>query len=327
MPSGHWSNSCFVDFSQRLLLWFFWLVVLGDEMEYITSRGFKLPESDAELRDGVWFNMWRTRLWPYKELVTADLLFWYESPSKAIVWKTRVVDTDRFVYEDKAAAADRMEERFGRVDRGQWYYIKAPGRGCCLAYKVTPLQRINLEKPAGLDFPRQGWLRVDNGIAQRWLSQKNASDDSTLDEIVPGGALLERLEKLNQAMADVSPLRIRTLVAQTIRRDSGLVKTLKKLCSYRCQFPECGIRIPKRDGSFYVEVAHIEAVRHGGRSVLGNLLVLCPNHHKEVDYGALLIFEQTVDYLRGSLNGREFNIRLPVIPHQRGGSQGREGGG
>jgi len=34
------------------------------------------------------------------------------------------------------------------------------------------------------------------------------------------------------------------------------------------------------------------------------------DHHKEFDYGDRRIAEQRVDYLKGSLNGREFEIQL-----------------
>ena len=112
-------------------------------------------------------------------------------------------------------------------------------------------------------------------------------------------------------MADISPERVRSVVVRTVRRDTRLVKALKELCEFRCQFPGCGVRIPKRDGGFYIEVAHIQPMSEGGRSTIGNLLVLCPNHHKEFDYGDLEIVEQTADTIRGKLNGKEFEIQLP----------------
>jgi len=223
----------------------------------------------------------------------------------------KVTDLDRFPYDNKDAARDRLVSRFGNFDPTQPYFVEAPEQGYCLVWKVMPLQRINLPKPDDLRFPRQSWLRVDDEIAIRWLSQSAPVDDATLDEIVPPGALIERLHQLNAVMAEVSPERVRSIVSQTLRRDSQLVKSLKELCEFRCQFPGCGVRIPKRDGGFYIEVAHIRPLREGGRSVLGNLLVLCPNHHKEFDYGNLEIVEQTVECIRGKLNDKEFEIRLP----------------
>ncbi len=280
-------------------------------MEYITSRGFALPESAEEFADGFWFNLWRIKLWPYRELVIGDLLYWHESLSKRIVWKSRVTHLDRFPYDSKNAALHRLVSRFGDFDPAQPYFVEGPDQGYCLAWKVIPLQRVSLPKPDDLRFPRQGWLRVDDETAIQWLSQSPLVDDVTLDEIVPKGTLLERLHQLNDEMAEVSPERVRSVVSNTVRRDTQLVKALKELYDFRCQFPGCGVRIPKRDGGFYVEVAHIQPLRKGGRSVLGNLLVLCPNHHKEIDYGDLEIAEQTAEYIRGKLNGKEFEIRLP----------------
>ena len=67
----------------------------------------------------------------------------------------------------------------------------------------------------------------------------------------------------------------------------------------------------KKDGGFYIEVAHVQPVEKGGTSVLGNVVVLCPNHHKEFDYGDLQVIEQTEELLHGKLNGIEFRIALP----------------
>jgi predicted restriction endonuclease len=89
------------------------------------------------------------------------------------------------------------------------------------------------------------------------------------------------------------------------------VGALKELCGYRCQFPDCGVAIPKRRGGFYAEVAHIKPVHKGGKSVLGNLLVLCPNHHKEFDLGECSIEDQTPIFVRGRLNGKPFEISFP----------------
>lgn len=48
----------------------------------------------------------------------------------------------------------------------------------------------------------------------------------------------------------------------------------------------CGWRIEKRR-SYGLEVHHIKPVRDGGTNDPDNLVVLCPNHHAEADYGIL----------------------------------------
>jgi predicted restriction endonuclease len=64
------------------------------------------------------------------------------------------------------------------------------------------------------------------------------------------------------------------------------------------------------NGNYYIEVAHIKPVSKGGQSIIGNLLVLCPNHHKAFDYGKLQIIEQDESHLKGVLNNEQFEIKI-----------------
>ena len=280
-------------------------------MEYITSRGFVLPQTVDDFSSRFWFNLWLRKLWPYVELVKGDILYWYELPTGCIVWKSQISEIDRFSYENKTIAKNRLEARFGKFDLSQSYFESAPDHGYCLAWKVIPIQKVDLVKPKQLRFPQQGWLRVDDEIANDWLSQSKSTDDVTLDEIVENGSVVEKIRQFNEAMKEVSPERVRSLVSKTLRRDTKLIEALKELCEFRCQFPGCGIRILQKNCGYYSEVAHIQPVHTGGRSVIGNLLVLCPNHHKEFDYGDLEIDTQTFEEISGKLNGKAFTIKLP----------------
>ena len=109
-------------------------------------------------------------------------------------------------------------------------------------------------------------------------------------------------------MLNVVPEKRRMEIEHTIRNDRPMVKFLKECVGYKCQFPGCEAKIPTKDGSNYVEVAHIDPVKAGGQSVIGNLVVLCPNHHKEFDLGNLHIHEQSPCRLTGTLNGVNFEI-------------------
>lgn len=278
-------------------------------MSFITSRK-NLPNENGEMVGILWFNMWKYQLFPYKELKKGDLLYFYESQTKSIVWKTKVIDAYRFPYNKKDAVKNRLKKKFGEFDDKQSYFVTRPSKGFCLAYKVKPIKKLELPKPKGIKFPRQGWLRVNKKIALQWLTIK-IDDNSTLDVIVPNRTPIDILNQLNKKMAEYSPAQIKRIVSQIIRGDTELIKALKELCKFRCQFPGCNARIQKKEGGYYIEVAHIEPVSQGGKSVLGNLIVLCPNHHKEFDYGDLEIIEQTTNYLRGKLNGKEFEISFP----------------
>lgn len=118
------------------------------------------------------------------------------------------------------------------------------------------------------------------------------------------------LRRLNEKMQNVSPEKRMAEVEQTLRNDKQIVDLLKKVKKYKCQFPNCDSLVITADGTNYVEVAHIKPVNQGGQSILGNIIVLCPNHHKEFDYGVLKIDVQTDNFLQGQLNGKKFQIEM-----------------
>ena len=136
---------------------------------------------------------------------------------------------------------------------------------------------------------------------------------------LPGEEDLESvstLEELAEKMKGLSAVRRKALMERWIRNGAPLVRTLKNLAGGKCQFPGCRARVLKKDGTPYLEVAHIEAVADGGRTILENLLVLCPNHHKEFDMGDRKILKHTHAYVEGKLNGKSFRISLIQPNHK-----------
>jgi len=138
---------------------------------YVTSRRFALPTSIEELAGRLWFNLWQQRLWPYREVDVGDTLYWYDPTARAIVWNTTVRDVDRFKYESKEQLRSRLHERFGEDPVDDPYYAQAANQGYCIAYKVTPVEQLNLPKPTDYGLPRLGWLQCKDPEAQAWLSQ------------------------------------------------------------------------------------------------------------------------------------------------------------
>lgn len=274
-------------------------------MEFITSRGFDLPTSKGEMENREWFNIWRRRNFPYTEPMIGDILYWFDTNKKEVVWKTRIVMIDRFPFENKSEILTRYPD----CDESE-YFRKGPSNGFFVIYEVEELEKISVNKPEGFRFPQLGWLRVDDVVAIEWFHRKESEDSSILDEniIDIGRPIYQLLAELNKKMQEVSPERVNKIISTTIRKDTAIVRTLKELFAYRCQFPNCGVRIDKKGGGYYIEVAHVQPVAKGGKSVIGNLLVLCPNHHKEFDHGRLEISEQSVSKLKGELNGDPFDF-------------------
>ena len=89
---------------------------------------------------------------------------------------------------------------------------------------------------------------------------------------------------------DVSepPARIR---ANTYRilRDTVLARRIKERYGYRCQI--CGGIQKIGDERQYAEAHHIRPLGHphDGPDAEGNIIVLCPAHHVDFDYGAIAI--------------------------------------
>ncbi len=54
-------------------------------------------------------------------------------------------------------------------------------------------------------------------------------------------------------------------------------------CDFKCQI--CDFTFQKRDGTYYIEAAHIIPLKDGGTDAPENIVILCPNHHKMLDEG------------------------------------------
>jgi hypothetical protein len=138
-------------------------------MEYLTSRSFRIPEDMMCDPDRFWFNLWQNKLWPYERLQDGDVLYWYETPTRRIVWKTIVEKVRTFTYQSRSEAFDTLRKEFGSFDENQPYLKEKPNKGYCLAFKVHSPQKLDLPKPAGVNFPREGWLRAKDPRAREWV--------------------------------------------------------------------------------------------------------------------------------------------------------------
>jgi hypothetical protein len=116
--------------------------------------------------NGLWFNLWTKRLWPYKELEPGDTLYWYESPSKCIVWRSRVVEVLRFSYQMKKEVEQKLN--LTPLQAAQDYFVDGPESGYCLSYKVEAVEGVSIPRPDDFKFPHQGWLKVSPDVVAAW---------------------------------------------------------------------------------------------------------------------------------------------------------------
>ncbi len=99
----------------------------------------------------------------------------------------------------------------------------------------------------------------------------------------------EQLRKEVEAYSSSEPPKSVRRVVEQLQRNRKLVEKLKRLYKGQCQY--CGFTFKQRSGRPYCEAAHLKpmARREANIDVKDNLFILCPNHHKMLDYGSLRI--------------------------------------
>jgi len=97
----------------------------------------------------------------------------------------------------------------------------------------------------------------------------------------------------DEAAVDLRPPKKSYTVSRSIR-NTKIANELKDVYNYKCQV--CGEQ-RKINSSGYAEAHHIHPLGDDppGPDVKSNLLVLCPNHHADFDFGMLQIDPETLE--------------------------------
>lgn len=182
-----------------------------------------------------------------------------------------------------------------------------------LTASVVPpvLRRLTSKRPAG------GSASSRRGKTEK-LSQKeideaeDQQEQQELDEIEQETPLNEadkaRLrEELKNAKPSKGYVDVRN---RRYKRDNKAISALKKYRGYECQIPTCKVSIITKKGVRYIEAAHIKSKPEKGSELYWNMLILCPNHHKEFDKGDRQVVSHTKEEIHFRLNGTEYTIPL-----------------
>lgn len=96
-----------------------------------------------------------------------------------------------------------------------------------------------------------------------------------------------------------------TIEVTRVIRDTKTSKNLKKLYSDKCQICNIVLKLSDRN---YSETHHLQPLgkTHQGPDIQENMLVVCPNHHAQLDYLALTINPDTLEvtHKNGSKSGK-----------------------
>lgn len=151
------------------------------------------------------------------------------------------------------------------------------------------------------------WRVIKNPF-QNIQDTADENEQQELELIYRSKTKLEILKELEN-LQETDPTEI-TINHKTYKRDNKTIAQIKILRDFKCQI--CSTTILKKDGSKYIEAAHIKAKHKKGRETLDNILLLCPNHHKEFDYGKLEILNHINSEIEFVLNGNKHKISLTV---------------
>lgn len=107
-----------------------------------------------------------------------------------------------------------------------------------------------------------------------------------------------------------TPTEVETTVSRKIR-NTAIVIDLKMAYEYRCQV--CGDLRYRSGEEPYAEGHHVKPLGapHKGPDVPGNILVLCPNHHADFDYGVIDVDPDTFEIRHlhdAHVDGTELNV-------------------
>jgi len=119
-------------------------------------------------------------------------------------------------------------------------------------------------------------------------------------------------QQLIKDLSNVVASKTEMIIVQqkTYKRNNKTIAQLKLYRNFKCQI--CNTQIKKKNGGFYIEAAHIKPKHKKGSEIPENILILCPNHHKEFDYGKLEIKNHTKEKIEFILNDRTYNINLEI---------------
>ena len=138
----------------------------------------------------------------------------------------------------------------------------------------------------------------------------NSRDEQEIEEITD--YYLSNKEEVVSDLRSYHPNtpELVTVNTKSYKRDNKIIAQLKIYRDFKCQM--CETYILKKDGTYYIEAAHIKPKSQKGSESPDNILILCPNHHKEFDLGEREILVHNKDRIKFLLNGRMYEFDLSI---------------
>ncbi len=131
-----------------------------------------------------------------------------------------------------------------------------------------------------------------------------------------GENALDILHALNKRYGNLPPKERAKKVQNHLDRGSAVTKALKSLLGAKCQI--CGwIGFKKKNGEDFIEAHHIVQLseRKEGSLCTENIILLCPNCHREIHYGKDFFFSQDSENISIRLSTKKITIKKNTMEY------------
>lgn len=158
------------------------------------------------------------------------------------------------------------------------------------------------------DLSREAQTRVVNELEQLGITVSDEVSEDTGDV----GRETTAKPDPDESASDLKPPERTETTVSRIVRNTQLVKDLKQKYDHRCQV--CGERRQRGEDEPYAEGHHLHPLGDSPPGVdhESNILVLCPNHHADFDYGVIEVDPETYELSHAyedRLNGRQLMVK------------------
>lgn len=178
------------------------------------------------------------------------------------------------------------------------------------AKQILTAEILNLIEGESFEFELQKLLRLyEIYIGEKFIIPFRNSDQKEqqeLENIFRNMAKKNLLEYIN-SLKDADSEKV-IVKSKNYKRNNKTIVLIKILRDYKCQI--CSHTIIKKDGTKYIEAAHIKAKYLKGIEKPENIILLCPNHHKEFDLGNLIVIKQSDSEIEIKLNDKKYKLNL-----------------
>lgn len=215
---------------------------------------------------------------------------------------------------------DRIERDWdGSISRAHWPNENRVWNWIVYGLATVPTVRFSLESlNLSRSYSGQDNARyiepVDQEIVRRHVLWSLAREPEPTKQIIPAREIAERfgaersLEGIfnHDRIEVLNPVPKQTAIQEVFARNTSLAEMLKSYYDHHCQI--CQHSFAEPYGAEYSEVHHIQYLSRGGPDISGNMIVLCPNHHRIVHETHAAFRPQDLTYVYP--NGLEERLKL-----------------